>query len=128
MITPQEIAKRAERRYREILRTWLAGEDNFPIEFPVGRLSPNLIERRQQIDALRDSSKEMTGYGYEIEWQTINRRDLGKQTSPKRIIIASLDDYLAFTHKREEYDWFVADVELIRQQFPIMTPKNETTG
>jgi hypothetical protein len=120
MITPQEIAKRAERRYREILRTWLAGEDNFPIEFPVGRLSPNLIERRQQIDALRDSSKEMTGYGYEIEWQTINRRDLGKQTSPKRIIIASLDDYLAFTHKREEYDWFVADVELIRQQFPSL--------
>lgn len=117
MITPQEVTKRAERRYREVLRAWLVGEDNFPIEFPVGKLSPNLIERRQQIDALRDGSKEVTGYGYEIEWRTINKRDLGKQTSPKRIIIASLDDYLAFTHKREEFDRFVADVQQIRQQF-----------
>lgn len=120
MITPQEIAKRAERRYREVLRAWLVGEDKFPIEFPVGRLSPNLLERRQQIDALRDSSKEVTGNGYEIEWQTINKRDLGKQTSPKRIIIASLDDYLAFTHKHAEFYRFVADVQQIRQQFPSL--------
>jgi len=67
MITPQEIAKRAESRYREVLRSWLVGEEHFPIKFPVGQISPNLVDRRKQIDILRANSKEVTGYGYDIE-------------------------------------------------------------
>lgn len=120
MITPAEIVKKAERKYRDVLRAYLNNDDLFPLEFLVGRLSKKLVERRQQIDDLRQRSKETTGQGYTLEWQTVNRRDLGKQTTPRRVIIETLDDYLAVVRKRTEYHQFVRDVERIRCQFPVL--------
>ena len=120
MITPAEIVKKAERKYRAVLRAYLNNDDLFPMEFPVGRLSKNLVERRRQIDDLRQRSGETTGQGYTLEWQTVNRRDLGKQTTPRRIIIETLDDYLAVVRKRTEYQQFVSDVERIRSRFPVL--------
>jgi hypothetical protein len=120
MITPAEIVKKAERKYRVVLRAYLNNDDLFPLEFPVGHLSKNLVERRQQIDDLRQPSKEITGQGYTLEWQTVNRRDLGKQTTPRRVIIETLDDYLSVVRKRTEYQQFVSDVERIRRRFPAL--------
>jgi hypothetical protein len=120
MITPAEVVKKAERKYRNVLRAYLNKEDLFPLEFPVGRLSKNLVERRQQIDDLRQRSRETTGQGYTLEWQTVNRRNLGKQTTPRRVIIETLDDYLALVRKRTEYQQFVNDVERVRRRFPAL--------
>jgi len=120
MITPAEIVRKAERRYRDVLRAYLKGDDLFPLEFPVGQLSKNLAERRQQIDELRQRSRETIGQGYTLEWQTVNRRDLGKQTTPHRVVIKTLDDYLAVVRKRTEYQQFVSDIERIRRQFPVL--------
>jgi len=120
MITPAEIVKKAERKYRDVLRAYLNNDDLFPVEFPVGRMSKNLVERRQQIDDLRQRSQETIGQGYTLEWQTVNRRDLGKQTTPRRVIIETLHDYLAVVRKRTEYQQFVGDVERIRRRFPAL--------
>lgn len=118
MITPAEITKRAERKYRAVLRAWLADEDNFPIEFPVGRLSKDLMERRQDIEALRQHSAEVRGAGYTLQWNTANQRDLGKQTVPQRVIIPSLEDYLVLVRKKTEFNQFASDVAAIRERFP----------
>jgi hypothetical protein len=118
MITLAEIVKKAERKYHDVLRAQLNDETPFPLEFPVGRLSKNLVKRRQQIDDLRQRSKEHTGQGYTLEWQTVNRRDLGKQTTPRRVVIETLDDYLAIVRRRTEYTQFVSDVERIRRRLP----------
>jgi hypothetical protein len=118
MISPAEIVKKAERKFRDVLRAHLDGESLFPMEFPVGQLSNNLAERRQRIEELRQSSKENIGQGYTLEWQTTNQRDLGKQTTPRRVVIETLCDYLAVVRKRTEYGQFVADIEHIRRQFP----------
>ena len=120
MITPAEIVQKAKRKYRDVLRAYLTADDLFPLEFPVGRLSKNLVERRQQIDDLRQRAKETTGQGYALAWETVNRRDLGKQTTPRRIVIETLDDYLALTRKQTEYQQFVSDVERIRRRFPAL--------
>lgn len=120
MITPEEIIRRAERKYRHVLRAWLAGEDCFPMEFPAGRPSPKLAERRQQIERLRESSKEVTGQGYDLCWKTVKKRDIGKQTVPSRIIIHDLEDYLALIRKSAEFNRFVADVLKIRTRFPVL--------
>jgi hypothetical protein len=120
MITPEEIFKRAERKFYTVLREWLVRAAFSPIEFPVGTLSKNLTERRQQIDRLRDHSKDYSGIGYSLEWETLNTQALGKQTVPRRVIIANLKDYLAFVHKRTIFDHFVADVYKIRQKFPVL--------
>lgn len=118
MISPEKIAKKAERKYRAVLRAHLSGEPLFPMMFPVGRLSKSLVERRQQIDELRQHSREQRGQGYTLEWQTVNRRDLGKQSTPRQVVIESLDDYLAIVRRRTEYTHFTLDVERIRRRFP----------
>jgi len=118
MITPEEIFKRAERKFHGVLREWLSGESFSPIEFPVGMLSKNLTERRQQVESLRRQSKDVCGTGYSLEWETVNMQTLGKQTHPNRVIIANLDDYLMLVRKRTVFDHFVADIRKIRQKFP----------
>jgi hypothetical protein len=120
MITPEEIVKRAERKFYGVLREWLSGEAFSPIDFPVGPLSKNLTERRQQIDALRDQSNEVSGTGYALEWETLNTQMLGKQTIPRRVVIANLEDYLALVRRRMVFDHFVSDVHKIRQKFPAL--------
>jgi hypothetical protein len=120
MITPEEIIKRAERKFYTVLREWLSEETFSPIDFPVGPPSKNLTERRQQIETLRTQSKESRGMGYTLEWETLNTQALGKQTVPRRAIIGNLEDYLALVHKRMIFEHFVADVHKIRQKFPLL--------
>lgn len=120
MITPDEIIKKAKRKYRDVLRAWLSGESLFPMEFPVGRLSKDMAQRRAQIDLLRQHSKEESGQGYTLEWKTSNRRDLGRQTTPRRVVVETLDDYLSLVRRRTEFNNFVADVEKIRGGFPAL--------
>lgn len=118
MITPEEIVKKAKRKYRDVLCGQLSGETIFPLTFPVGRLSNTLSERRQQIETLRDKSAEVIGQGYTIETQEVNKRDLGRQTIPKQIVIPDLDNYLALIRKRTEFNGFVDDAAKIQQKFP----------
>lgn len=120
MITPGEIVKRAERKYRDVLRMWLAGEDYVSIEFPVGNLSPDLAQRREQIDLLREASKEECGTGYTLDWETIKTHSVGKQTVPRRVTIPTLEDYLSLIRKKTEFQHFTADVLKIRQSFPAL--------
>ncbi|MBZ0098499.1 MAG: hypothetical protein K8F30_05415 [Taibaiella sp.] len=120
MITPEEIVKRAERKFYTVLREWLSDVGFTPIEFPVGTLSKNLVERRQQIDRLRDYSKDYTDRGYSLEWDTLNTLALGKQTVPRCVVILDLEDYLTLTRKRTIFDHFVVDVYKIRQKFPAL--------
>jgi hypothetical protein len=120
MITPDEVLKRAKRKYRDVLRTWLAGNAFIPIEYPVGSLSKNLTERRSQIELLREQSKAARGTGYSLEWVTIEKREMGKQTSPRRVTIETLDDYLALVSQQAAFDHFVDDVHVIRQHFPAL--------
>ena len=120
MLTPDDILKRASRKYCDVLRAWLAGEEFAPIEYPVGALSKNLTERRHQIEKLRDKSYEVVGTGYALLWDTVNTQALGKQTIPRRVLIATLDDYLDLLRRRTEFSNFVADVHKIRKKFPSL--------
>lgn len=122
MITPTEIVRRAEKKYRAVLRAWLKNDLTaiFPLEFPVGRLPADLARRRQGIEQLRQASKTETGAGYELIWETTKRRQLGHQTEPKRVIIAQLDDFLTLIRKRAEFNRFAADVQHIRHRLPAL--------
>jgi hypothetical protein len=120
MIAPDEIVRKAERRYRDVLRAWLDGSDLFPLVFPLGKPQLDLSVRRREIDRLRERSKETLGYGYTLEWDTINQRALGTQTFPRRAVISNRDDYLALIRRRAEFDRFTADATLIRRALPAL--------
>lgn len=120
MITPAEIKAKALRKYRDVLRAALVDETIFPLTFPVGRLSSDLAARRQQIDTLRARAKETTGRGYTLRYVTVNRRDLGRQSEPKQVLIETQDDYLALLGKQAEFSAFLADATKICQTFPTL--------
>jgi len=120
MITPQEINRKAESRYKDVLRAWLDGETIFPMSFPIGKLADDLAERRMQIDQLRTQSKAERGFGYTLIWTTTQKRNLGTQTYPTHANIETQDDYLALIRKRGEFNDFMDDVRRIRRVFPSL--------
>jgi hypothetical protein len=118
MITPEDIVKRATRKYPDVLRAWLSGTDFFPLEFPAGKAPTDYSERQEQLEALKAHKKQASGHGYVIQWKKVRERILGEQDIPTRIVIDDIDDYLALTGKRREFDNFVRDVGLIRTHLP----------
>lgn len=118
MITPEEITKKARRKYRDVLRAYLRHEIIFPIKFPVGKPTKDLAVRRKQIQVLRDQARSEGVLGYDVVWETTKQRDLGEQTVPKQILIASIEDYLTILCKKTEFNNFVTDVAKIRAKFP----------
>jgi hypothetical protein len=119
MITPDDILKKASRKYQDVLRSWIIADASlFPMEFPVGKLSDNLIKRRTEIEILRDKSHEGVGYGYTLEWKTVNKRDLGKQTIPSRIVIPNRGEYLTLLRRKTEFNDFTTDATKITNKFP----------
>lgn len=115
MISPDEITRKAARKYKAVLRVWLTNDTLFPMDFPAGRPSKNLSKRRQEIEALM---KHAVSPGYQLEMQTVNKQRLGTQTYPKRIVIETLDDYLAVVRKQTEFRAFTNDVKRIRSRLP----------
>lgn len=120
MIMPQEINKKAERRYKDVLRAALDGETVFPMSFSIGKLANDLVERRAQIDQLRTQSKEERGFGYTLTWTKTQKRDIGTQSYPTYANLETLDDYLTLIRKRSEFNDFMDDVQRIRRAFPSL--------
>lgn len=120
MITPEEIRKRAERKFQTVLQNRLTQAPFSSIEFPVGALSKDLAERRTQIDRLRQHSKEHCGTGYTLMWETHNTLTLGKQTVPKRVVIDTLEDYLSLIDKQKIFEHFIEDARRIQEKFPLL--------
>lgn len=124
MISPQEIAQRAEKRYKAVLQAYLqnAYADVFPMCFAVGKADADLAKRRKAIEQLRAGSREQSrqAHGYTLAWSTVTQRTLGTQTLPRKACIETLDDYLAVVRKRTEFEQFAQDAALIRRRLPAL--------
>ena len=105
MITPEEIRQKAERQYKGVLRAWL---DNDPSFFPkVVPCSKSLdIEDIEAVQRLRNESKEVIGYGYTVQWQTIRSRTIGRNRQIKRILFETRDDLLRLINRQKEFAQF----------------------
>jgi hypothetical protein len=120
VITPDEIKQRAERQYLPTLQDWLRGEAFSTLIFPVGKLSFEYAKLRAEVQLLQASARESIGYGYQVEFQLQQKRSLGMQTLPTRVVIGTLEDLLALVGKTQEFAYFQQDVSLIRLQIPFL--------
>jgi hypothetical protein len=120
MIQPEDIRRKAERLYGELLQSWVCGSAvNFP-RVITGRKQPdpNLATAMQQIQHLRDSSKEVLGYGYSIQWREVNSRKYGRNPFPAEIFFETIDDFLRCIHKTGEFGALTGAVKRIRSTLP----------
>ena len=111
MITTAQIKSKALRSWNNgsILTAAMGGENLFPIEVPFRKITAkqaleNYAQVRDWMNTLRQGSKEQQGYGYSVEFNTINHRQLGEQQFPARIYFSGQDDLLRFTGKQRDFN------------------------
>lgn len=121
MIRPEDIRRKAEHLYPGYLRAWLDGDTSFfPRAIPAN-LAPdaeNVAAAAESVRRLRDGSKEVTGFGYRIEWREINSRKWGRNRFPARILFETSEDYLRFAGKQEPFAVFAGAVRRLREAVP----------
>jgi hypothetical protein len=123
MIQPEDIRRKAQNLYPDYLRAWLDGDEGFFPRIIPARRTPdadNLSAAIQSVRRLREGSKEVTGFGYTVEWQEVNSRKLGRNRFPARILFETAGDLLRFTGKQREFGVFSDAVTRLRAAFPSL--------
>ncbi|MBN2735798.1 MAG: hypothetical protein JXR70_02375 [Spirochaetales bacterium] len=120
MVSPQEVKKKARAKYLAFCRAFLKKEDFFPLEISCnkGKLTDPFVERKKSIELLLSRSLEKRGFGYSIDWETVNSKKYGLQSRIKRIYFSQESHFLRFIEKTADFKRFVCNVELIRQSLP----------
>lgn len=120
MITPSEIKTKAERLYPQFIKAWLADDDDFlPRRIPANlRLPPNHAEAFRAVEALRNQSKEIRGFGYSLQWELQKRLVHGLNQFPVAIQIETENDLLRLADKRVEFQSLQTTVQSLRSLFP----------
>lgn len=122
MITPEEILEKAIRIYPRAVAAWLDGLDGelFPWRISANlKLSDVHSKNIHGVQHLRESAKEIVGYGYSVEWERRKSRKFGENDFfPIAITIDSRFDLLKLTRKLNEFNRLECRVTKIRQQLP----------
>ena len=119
LLQPGEIKEKALRQYPGFLSAWLTNTPYFPLHIPgVGVPDESLAIAQQQVQSLKNGSKEVVGYGYVIEWQERNSRHHGRNLFPDRVVFESQSDFLRLIGKQREFAEFASAVERIRSRLP----------
>ncbi len=120
MITPQEIRKKAERKYIDYLKSLVSKTpfDKLIIRGDKKYTKSSLPEFEKEIKAIVSQSKEKNGYGYTLDFQKVKTKHLGTQDLPISIYFETERDFLKFLSKRKEVDFFKLNVNKITNVFP----------
>ncbi|MBN8625709.1 MAG: hypothetical protein J0M17_09490 [Planctomycetes bacterium] len=125
MIQPEDIRQKAERLYPKFLREWLDGNDAFfPRVIPSNRDLNGATQARaaEQVQRLREASKEVLGYGYSVTWEERRSRDFGRNLFPVRISFETAADFLRYLRRLEEFERFRRAVTQTCDEFPVLRP------
>jgi hypothetical protein len=120
MITPQEIKKKAKRKYLSFLQSLVK---QVPFEKLVIRgdkkyTKSSLQEFEREIQLIVSQSREKKSFGYTLEFQKVKTKYLGTQDLPISIYFDSEVDFLQFLGKIEEVEFFKVSVKKILDAFP----------
>lgn len=119
MITPEEIKKRAQRKYKAYLKSLIAQEDFFPLViFGDKKPSKTTAKFNQEIQALYSQSKEKKGFGYAITYEQRKTKTLGTQSFPKQFSFETETDYIKYLGKEREVLDFRRSYESTINEFP----------
>lgn len=117
MLSPTELRAKLLRRYPDVQRAWLTGENVFPLRVPLGTLPTARAELQTAVIALETDCKRA---GYRIERQRHHSKTFGTQDFPKAVQIDTLDVYLTIMDKTAEFALFQTDTTTIRATFPAL--------
>lgn len=118
MISSKEIKEKAEKRYSSFLKQIYQEDTFFPLIIKGDKKPTSDISTfEKEIRDLVINSKDNKGFGYEIDFKTVNTKFLGEQKLPHEIKFSSEHDYLKFIGKVKEVEDFKVDYNLILTEF-----------
>ena len=124
MITPNEIAKKAQRKYPQYLASLVSGCSFFPLDFRFGTQKPkgdfHVFDRSRSVLLNKAKSPGRPGYSVELTLQTMRR--YGEQRIPTRVFCETEDDYLAVIGKKQESIRFKKMLQVFRKDLPEILP------
>ena len=95
MIGPELVREKAKRLFGKAIKAWLDNEMEsfFPYRIPAN-LTPSTDQSKAiaEVESLRDHSKQATGLGHSIEWETRRSRTRGLNDFPHAIFVDTMDD------------------------------------
>jgi hypothetical protein len=73
-------------------------------------------------EGLHQGSKEVRGFGYRLEYEAVNHRQMGVQHIPSRIVVDTEEDFLRLLGRRRDFARFVELCKLILATQPALKP------
>lgn len=121
MITPEEIFKKANRKYISYLQSKINGDVIFPLIIPGNKIPSKTTScYSKEIKELYLDSKEKKGYGYKIIYTEKRKKGLGLQSLPTQFVFDNETDYLKYLEKENEVSLFVNACENSFSRFPVL--------
>lgn len=121
MITPQEIAGKALRKYPEYLRSVIQGTSLFPLQIPADKKgATDFATLHKELEALISASKARTGYGYSLEYKRVLTRKHVEQDAISAIYFEREADYLKFLNKVAQAEEFKQTLTQLLQWRPAI--------
>lgn len=119
MITPKEIAEKADKQFIKIARATLKGENLFPLIIPANKSlsGTSHTNMRTALLPLHNQSKEVKGKGYTIEWKE-RSVDGTKQKLPSKIYFESLEDFLCYIRREKDFAMITNAYSTLINAFP----------
>ena len=122
MIRAEEIRIKAKNKYKDFLRYKVDLSVTFPVEdfFPLiikadkGKVSDDLLTRQKELQLLINKSKNKTGSGYKLDFETVNSRKNGEQTEVSKIYFENESDYLSFINENKSFKLFYTAISQIK--------------
>lgn len=103
MITPEEILKKANKKYISYLQSTIIEDDIFPLIIPANKVpSKDFATYTNEIKNLYSNSKDKKGYGYNIIYTEKRKKGLGLQSLPTQFIFEDKIDFLKYLGKENE--------------------------
>lgn len=122
-MTLSELKERAEKAWWRSLEARRLGLSFFPWEVSLPRVSSrgdNYEKIARQSEMLLAGSKERTGYGYSVTFETRNLQFWGKNAVPVRIVFQTAEDLDAFVGRKRQSAAFGQLCTEITNRFPAL--------
>jgi hypothetical protein len=122
MLNAKEIREKAERSYKDFLRSVLRREVFFPFQIKGNKGNANLplTELYPALKHLIDHSKEKIGFGYALTYKEVNTRHSGIITLPEDIFFENPQDFLKFIEKESDFLAFRKAADLTKRLAPTL--------
>jgi len=112
----------------KILAAAVTGETLFPLKLSLRRPDANEMGRsfeavRRWIRELEENSRSSRGFGYEIEWEDVNHRQLGRNRIPNRVSVPTESDVLRLIGKERAGRRFRELADVTIGKFPALSQR-----